>query len=155
MMGYYSHHHMFDSFATRYQRFAPVFLRIGLALVFVLFGIQKLSHPGQTTAEVQLLLNFELADAAALNYYLGLIELGCALSFIFGFKVRLFALISFLMVAMFFLSFLSRYGLSINPDLYRDVGLVGASIALFLLGAGPLSLDNSLSHKNQKNEQIS
>lgn len=139
----------------KYQKYAPLFLRIGLALVFVLFGIQKLSHSGQTTAEVQLLLNFELADAAALNYYLGLVELATALSFLLGFKVRLFALISFLMVAMFFVSFLSKYGASLNPDLYRDVGLVGASIALFLLGAGPLSIDNSLSHKNQKNEQIS
>lgn len=145
---------MFDSFANKYQKFAPVFLRIGLAVVFALFGIQKLLNPGQTTSEVQLLTNFELADASALNYYLGLLELAVAISFLLGFKVRVFALISFLMVAMFFLSFLSQYGLSVNPDLYRDVGLSGASIALFLLGAGPLSLDNS-SFKNQKNEQIS
>lgn len=142
---------MFESFATRYQKFAPLFLRFGLALVFFLFGIQKLSHPGQTTAEVQLLTNFELADAAALNYYLGLVELCVAISFFLGFKVRLFATISFLMVSMFFISFLSKYGASLNPDLYRDVGLVGASIALFLLGAGPLSLDNSL-RKKENNE---
>ena len=121
--------------------------------MFVLFGIQKLSHPEQTTAEVQLLTNFELVDAAALNFYLGILELFVAASFLLGFKVRLFALISFLMVAMFFLSFLSKYGLSLNPDLYRDVGLSGASIALFLLGAGPLSLDNRPT--KQKNEQIS
>ena len=138
---------MFDSFAIKYQKFAPVFLRIGLALLFVLFGLQKLLHPSQTTAEIQLLTNFELVDAAALNFYLGLLELFVAASFLLGFKVRLFALISFLLVAMFFLSFLSRYGVSLNPDLYRDVGLVGASIALFLLGAGPLSLDNPSNKK--------
>lgn len=137
---------MFESFATRYERFAPLFLRIGLALVFVLFGMQKLSHPSQTTAEVQLLTNFELVDSAALNFYLGLLEIAVAISFLLGFKIRLFALISFLMVSMFFLSFLSKYGVSLNPDLYRDVGLAGASIALFLLGAGPISVDNS-SHK--------
>ena len=115
---------------------------LGLALVFVLFGIQKLSHPGQTTSEIQLLTNLELVDAAAFNYYLGLAELCVAASFLTGFKVRLSAIISFLMVAMFFLSFLSKYGASLNPDLYRDVGLAGASIALFLLGAGPISFDN-------------
>lgn len=144
---------MFESFTSKHQRFAPLFLRIGLALVFGLFGIQKLSHPSQTTAEIQLLSNFELVDAAALNFYLGLAELCVATSFLLGFKIRLFAIISFLMVGMFFLSFLSKYGASLNPDLYRDVGLVGASIALFLLGAGPLSIDEFLSRKNQKNEQ--
>lgn len=145
---------MLEQTALKYQKYAPVFLRFGLAIVFFLFGIQKLSNPSQTTAEVQLLTNFELADAAAINYYLGLVELGTALSFILGLKVKIFAGISFLMVAMFFLSFLSKYGLSLNPDLYRDIGLAGASIALFLLGAGPLSLDSSL-HKKENNEQIS
>ena len=70
---------MFDSFAARYQKFAPVFLRIGLAFVFLLFGIQKLTHPGQATSETQLLTNFELADAAAVNFYLGLVELAIAI----------------------------------------------------------------------------
>lgn len=145
---------MLEQTALKYQRFAPVFLRIGLALVFVLFGIQKLSHPGQTTSEIQLLTNFELVDAAALNFYLGLTELCVAVSFLLGFKVRLFAPIAFLMVSMFFLSFLSKYGASLNPDLYRDVGLGGASIALFLLGAGPLSFDNS-SHEKKDAESSS
>lgn len=145
---------MFEATAQKYQRFAPIFLRFGLALVFLLFGVQKLSHPGQTTAEVQLLTNFELVDAAALNYYLGLTELCVAVSFLLGFKVRLFALISFLMVKIFFLSFVSKYGVSLNPDLYRDIGLAGASIALFLLGAGPFSIDNR-SYKKEKNEQVS
>lgn len=139
---------MFEETAQKYQRLSPVFLRFGLATVFILFGIQKLSHPSQTTSEVQLLTNFELADAAAINYYLGLVELGIGLSFILGFKVRIFAAVSFLMVAMFFVSFLSKYGFSINPDLYRDVGLAGASIALFLLGSGPLSIDSFFARKD-------
>lgn len=133
---------MFQQTALKYQKFAPVFLRFGLGLVFFLFGVQKLSHPSQTTAEIQLLTNFELVDAAALNFYLGLVEIAVAISFFLGFKIKLFALISFLMVALFFLSFLSKYGVSLNPDLYRDIGLAGASIALFLLGAGPISIDN-------------
>lgn len=145
---------MFDSFAVKYQKFAPIFLRIGLVLVFLFFSIQKLTKPGQGTAEVHLLLGVELADAAAINYYLGLAEFCIALSFVLGFKVRIFALISSIMVIMFFISFLAKYGISINPDLYRDVGLIGASITLFLLGAGPMSLDNK-SPKKEKNEQIS
>jgi len=127
---------------VRYQKFAPLFLRLGLAAVFFLFGLQKLINPSQTTAEIQLLVNFELAEAAALNFYLGLTEILIAFAFFFGFKVRLFSLAASFLLAMFFLSFLVKYGLSINPDLYRDIGLLGASAALFLLGAGPWSLDN-------------
>lgn len=132
---------MLDSIAIKFQKFAPVFLRFGLAAVFLLFGLQKLTNPAQTTAEVQLLLNLDLADAAALSYYLGLIEIIISCAFILGFRVRFFALAAGLLVVLFFISFLAKFGLSINPDLYRDVGLLGAAVALFLLGAGPISID--------------
>jgi len=132
-----------------YQKFAPVFLRIGLAFVFVFFGIQKLTNPGQATSETQLLTNLELADAAAVNFYLGLVELAIAMSFALGFKVRLFAFISSLLVVIFFISFLAKYGVSLNPDLYRDIGLIGASVALFLLGSGPLSIDSFFAQKER------
>lgn len=142
---------MSDSLSTKYQKFAPLFLRFGLAVVFIIFGIQKLTNPGQGTSETQLLTNFELADAAAINFYLGLIEILIAVSFVLGFKVRVFAFVSSLLVVIFFLSFLLTYGISLNPDLYRDIGLIGASIALFLLGSGPLSLD---SHFAQRETQV-
>jgi len=138
---------MLDTFANRSQKYAPLCLRFGLAFVFFLFGLKKLMNPEQSTAEIQLLLSFELADAAALSFYLGLIEILTAISFLFGFKVRAFALVSAALTILFFSSFLVKYGLSINPDLYRDVGLFGAAIALFLLGAGPLSLDNRFRHE--------
>lgn len=129
------------------EQYAPVALRIGLAIVFLLFGLKKLADPGQSTSEIQLLMNFDLADAAALSFYLGLLEILVALSFILGFKVRIASILASLFVTLFFFSFLSKYGLSINPDLYRDIGLLGACIALSLLGAGPMSVDHSLSHK--------
>lgn len=148
-----------DSFmlgkVSRYQKFAPLFLRLGLAIVFILFGLQKLANPLQTTAEIQLLVGLELADAAAINYYLGLAEILVAFSFLFGFKVRFFAGLATLLVTLFFLSILSKYGLSINPDLYRDIGIIGASISLFLQGAGPLSIDELVSKKEKHDEQVS
>ena len=134
-----------DKIILSYQKFAPLFLRLGLAIVFFLFGFQKLANPSQATAEIQLLLNFELADAAAINFYLGLVEILTAIAFLAGFKIRIFALIASFLVAMFFLSFFVKYGISINPNLYRDIGLLGASLALFLLGAGPWSLDEKIS----------
>lgn len=136
-----------EQFALRFQRFAPLFIRLGLAAVFFLFGLQKLTNPGQTTAEIQLLMNFELADAAALNFYMGIAEIFIAASFLAGFRVRVTSLAGALFVFLFFVSFLFKYGISINPDLYRDLGLLGASLALFLLGAGPLSLDERKKEK--------
>ena len=102
-----------DKIILSYQKFAPLFLRLGLAIVFFLFGFQKLANPSQATAEIQLLLNFELADAAAINFYLGLVEILTAIAFLAGFKIRIFALIASFLVAMFFLSFF--YISSIDP----------------------------------------
>jgi len=141
---------MLDNIALRFQKFAPVFLRFGLAVVFLLFGLQKLINPGQTTAEIQLLLSFELADAAALSFYMGLFEILIAGAFIIGLRVRFFALASSFLVSLLFISFFVKYGSSINPDFYRDIGLLGASGALFLLGAGPWSIESLLRKKEHE-----
>ena len=143
---------MLDPFALRYQNYAPLALRIGLAVVFILFGIKKLADPSQTTSEIQLLLQLDLVDAAALNFYLGLIELAVASGFIVGFKVRILSIVSGFLVTMFFSSFLTKFGLSINPDIYRDIGLLGGSVALFLLGSGPYSLDQYFNKRDYESK---
>lgn len=94
-----------------------------------------------------------MADAAAINYYLGITEIIVATTFFLGFKVRLFSLLATVLVTMFFISFLLKFGITINPDLYRDIGLAGASLALFLLGAGPFSIDEVMHQKNAKSDQ--
>lgn len=126
--------------------YAPLALRIGLFTVFALFGLQKLSNPSQSASEIQLLMNWNISNAAAMNYYLGLIEIILAISFIVGFKIKTTSLIASGLLILFFSSFLFKYGLSINPNLYRDMGLLGATFALFLWGAGPLSLDKQTKH---------
>lgn len=132
---------MFEAIALRFRKYAPLVLRLGLAVVFILFGLKKLISPSQATAEIQLLMNFELVDAAALNFYLGLLEIIIAAAFLIGFKVRVFTVFAGVLLTLFFISFFAKYGFSINPDLYRDIGLLGGAIALFLLGAGPWSID--------------
>lgn len=121
---------------------ALLVLRIGLATVFLLFGYQKLSVPAQTTSEIQLLLNFlGLAAASAINFYLGLTEIIVALALLIGIRARFFGIVAALLTASFLASFLLKFGLSINPDLYRDVGLTAIGLALSLLGAGKYSWD--------------
>jgi uncharacterized membrane protein YphA (DoxX/SURF4 family) len=132
---------MFDAFANRFQPYAPFLLRIGLAAVFLIFGMQKLMQPGQGTAEIELLISVSRGDASAMNYYFGLVEIILAAMLTVGFRVRLAALLAAGMEFVIFTSFLMKYGLSLNPDLYRDIGLFAAALALFLLGAGRWSVD--------------
>ena len=127
---------------------ALLVLRIGLAIVFFLFGFHKLASPSQTTAEIQLIVNLGLGAVSAINYYMGLVEVIIALGLIVGIKTKLMGLVSAFLTASFLASFLVKFGISINPDLYRDVGLTAIGIAIFLSGGGRWSLD-ARAQKNQ------
>ena len=127
---------------------ALLILRIGLAAVFFLFGFQKLSSPSQTTAEIQLIVNLGLGAVSAINYYMGLVEIILALGLVIGIKTKLVGLAAAVLTASFLASFLIKFGVSINPDLYRDVGLTAIGIAIALLGAGKYGWD-ARSQKNQ------
>ncbi|OHB21139.1 MAG: hypothetical protein A2939_01045 [Parcubacteria group bacterium RIFCSPLOWO2_01_FULL_48_18] len=140
----------FDILCDRWCSWAPVFLRVTLAFVFFLFGYQKLSEPSQTTAEIQLLLDAGLGSASVINYYTGLIEVIVGLGLLIGFKVRVLAGVAAVMIAGIFSSILRAYGASINPDIYRDIGLFGAAVALMLLGAGPWSIEEFMNRKKGK-----
>lgn len=121
---------------------ALLILRIGLAVVFLLFGYQKLSSPAQTTSEIQILLNFlGLGAVSALNFYLGLTEIAVGLGLILGVKVKLLGFLAALFTTTFFASFLVKLGLSINPDIYRDIGLTAAGVTLGILGGGRFAIE--------------
>lgn len=121
--------------------YAPLMLRLGLAVVFFLFAYQKLSVPEQTSAEIQILLDSGIGSAAAINFYLGLLEMIIALGLILGAYVRVVSGLAVLSLVGILVSFLSKYGADVDPSLYRDVGLIGAALSLWLTGAGPLSFD--------------
>lgn len=121
--------------------YAPLVLRLGLAVVFFLFAYQKLSVPEQTRAEIQILLDIGLGSAAAINYYIGLLEMIIALGLLFGGYVRLVSGLAALSLIGILVSFLRKYGAEVDPNLYRDVGLLGGALSLWLTGAGPLSFD--------------
>ena len=124
------------------KKYAPVFLRLSLAVVFALFGYQKLSVPEQTRAEIQLLLDIGLGSAAAINYYLGLIELIIAFGFVLGAFIGYLAPLAAFLLFGFFSSFMWKYGLNVDPTLFRDIGLLGGALSLWLTGGGIFSFDN-------------
>src|SRR3989344_1299094 len=125
---------------TKLKPYAPLFIRLGLAAVFLLFGYHKLSEPEQARAEIQLLLDMGLGSAAALNYYVGLFEMIVGISFIVGWGIKYTAPLATLSL-LGILGAILRSGVTIDPNLYRDLGLIGAALSLWLTGAGPLSLD--------------
>jgi len=130
-----------DTFFESRTQYAPLFIRIGLATVFLLFGLKKLIDPSQTTAEIQLLAQFlTLGAASAINYYMGLFETLIAIFLFIGYQTRRIAFLAGGMVAFIFASFIIKYR-TLNPDISRDIGLLGGALALLFWGAGPLSLD--------------
>ena len=127
--------------------YAPLFIRIGLGIVFILFGYHKLSAPEQNRAEIEELFGFGPGSTAAINYYTGLVEIVIGLALIAGFYMKYAAPLATLMLAVIFIAFTkanleSETGTLSDPNLYRDIGLTGAAISLWLTGAGPWSLDN-------------
>lgn len=137
-----------------FKNYAPIFLRLGLAVVFLLFGYQKLSVPEQTRAEIQLLLDIGLGSASAINYYLGLAELLVALGFLFGAYMKYIAPLASVLLTGFFVSFLWKYGASIDPTLYRDLGLLGGTLSLWFSGAGYFSFDDWLQNRKKTENEI-
>lgn len=129
---------------AKYQKFAPLIIRLGLAIVFFLFGLHKLSVPTQTTAEIQLLYNLSIGSASAINFYVGLLEITIALLLVTGWKLQLAALAASAMTFFIFISLVIKSGALqssnpfkiIDPNLYRDLGLSAAGLALFLLAGG-------------------
>lgn len=141
---------MLNSIRQKLKPYAPLFLRLGLGAVFLLFAFQKLSHPEQGQAEIQLLLNIGIGGASAMNFYLGITELLVGLSFILGAFIKYTGLIGAILIITFFSGLVSKYGFSQDPTLNRDLGLLAGAITLWLLGAGSLSVDNLLNEKKQK-----
>ena len=133
---------MIEELRKKLLPYAPLFLRIGIGIVFLLFAYHKLNVPEQGRVEIQgILESLGLGAVAAMNYYLGIAELLIAFSFFLGWKIRWFAPLAAVLVGSFFVSITLKYGLSNDPSIYRDVGVFGGAIALWLLGAGPLSID--------------
>ncbi len=124
-----------DSLAFRFRYIAPLLLRFGLAIVFLLFAYHKLNlnTTGQGVSEIKFLYDLGLGTASALNYYAGLLELAVGIALVIGWRVRLFALVACGMILFIWISYIRAQGLGISPDLYRDLGLAAAALALFLL----------------------
>lgn len=135
------------------EALTPLFLRLGLGVVFILFGIHKLSSPSQASSEIQLLLDIGIGPASALNYYLGLAEIIIAIALFLGISLNWAASVSALLITGIFGSIVYKYGLTQDPTLNRDIGLIGAALALWFIGPGPWSVDVWLKKRKEQKEK--
>lgn len=132
-----------ENLRARLQPYAPLFLRVGIGVVFLLFSWQKLNLDTfpQARAEIEFISGLGLGSVSLVTYYMGIFEFLVALSFFVGFAVRWTAPFATILLAFVFASVVARTGFTNDPGLYRDLGMIGGALALWLLGAGPVSLD--------------
>ena len=108
---------------------SDLFLRLGLTFVFLWFGIDKFVHPDYwVNAWLPLWFKGILNSLGIGNlnfiYANGIFEIVIGLGFLFNIFVKLFASL----VILFLLLVIFSFGL--NEVTVRDVGLIGAALAL-------------------------
>ena len=114
-------------------RYSHLALRIGLALVFMWFGVHKLLHPQywldawMPQAAQAFVERFSVSPRDAMNL-IGIAEVLIALSLLTGYFIRWFAAVA----ALFLVSVSLVHLQGFNEVLVRDLGLVGALVALIL-----------------------
>lgn len=106
-----------------------LFLRLGLAFVFLWFGIDKFVNPEYwINAWVPLwfqgILKYLNIENLNFIYLDGIFEIILGLGFLFNIFVKLFAFAA----VLFLLAVLFSFGL--NEVTVRDIGLIGAALAL-------------------------
>lgn len=123
-----------------YERYAPTVVRLGLGFNFALLGFwEKLANPGMALAVVE---KYDLTQVVPVDPGLwvvgaGLTELAVGVFLLLGLFTRATAAVAFLVLTT------TLFGLPDDPVL-AHVTLFGLSSALFVTGAGPLSVDERL-----------
>lgn len=118
------------------KKYVPTILRFGIGGALVFLSLyEKVLNPHLSELVVQ---KFALdsiipVGAAMWVFAVGMIELGVGLFILLGFQTRLVSAIAFLVLIVTFFFF--------KEEVYSHVTLFGVLSALFITGAGPLSID--------------
>ncbi len=127
---------------SKYQRYAPLVLRLGLGSAFIFLAMyEKFLNPHDSELVVQ---TYNLARAIPISPALwvlgaGLVEFLLGVLLILGFEVRLVSVVSFIVISLSFFYF--------KESVYSHVTLFGALSMLVVTGAGIYSLDSYIAKK--------
>jgi uncharacterized membrane protein YphA (DoxX/SURF4 family) len=126
------------------QEFAPIVLRVGIALVFLWFGIDQLKDAESWVGMIpQSVTDISGMTATTLVQLNGTFEVIFGLALIVGF----FGRISGLLLGLHLLSIIGVVGY--NAIGVRDFGLMMACFAIALFGSGRWSVDEWLVKRKQ------
>ena len=117
------------------NKYAPTFLRIGLALVVIWFGISQLSNAKEWLGFLPDWTASLPISQTALVLVNGWFEVVFGLMLFFGFYTRLTALLIGLHLAEI------TYSVGYGAIGVRDFGLAIGALSLFMSGPSPLSAD--------------
>lgn len=122
--------------------FASLFLRIGLAVIFLWFGIDKFFNPSVWANFVpEWMLPLIIINMTVFIYIQGAIEAIIGALLIVGYKTRIAALAAAVTLFVILIS------VGLNDIGLRDFGLLCAAITLSLLGSNIWSVDASVASR--------
>ena len=126
-------------FLDRHKHYGTFVARIGIAAVFLWFGIDKFVHTinwiGWVPEWMQALIPMSMTN---FMYVQGIIEAVIGLLLLIGYNVRFAGLLAVLTLAGVEIAMV---GTGQAEMMLRDAGLLAASLSLFLTGSDCLSID--------------
>jgi len=126
-------------FIEEHRHYGTFIARVGIAAVFLWFGIDKFVHTdnwiGWVPMWMQTLIPISLTS---FMYIQGLIEALAGFLLLIGYKMRFAA---FLAVITLLGIELAMFGTGQTEIMLRDAGLLAASLSLFITGSDCLSVD--------------
>ena len=127
--------HTENLYLVNMQKYAPVVLRWGMALIFFWFGVNQLLNPVQWTSYLPIWTTELPISSVRFVLMNGWFEIIGAALIALGMYTRV---VAFLLSAHLFGI---AYTMGLDAIGMRDVGLAIATGVIFLQGAGPVSID--------------
>jgi len=137
---------MLDKWFSGGARFAPVFLRLIVGIVFAMHGWPKMTH---LTNHIEMVARFGVPLAPVFGTASALAEFLGGIALILGFFTRYaaFFLVCNMAVAIFKVHLHNGFFLAPKPGYEYALTLAVASLSLLLSGAGPVSIDRLMGKK--------
>lgn len=119
------------------QKYSPTILRIGLALVFLWFGVDQIIHPNAWLGFIpEWVVDLSNISAPTIVFLNGLFEIVFGTALLFGIFTRFVAFLLFLHMADITLM------VGFDSIGVRDFGLSIAMLSIWINGSDHFTLDN-------------
>lgn len=129
------------------KNYAPVVLRISLALVFLYFGISQAIAPDNWTGYLPSFMTNTIITPTNIVVMNGIMEIVLGIFLAIGLYTKFASLVLGIHLIGIALT------IGFNPKGVRDLGLAAATLSLFCSGAGPWSIDNKHRVKDQNQQE--